>query len=302
MVAPRLFDSTPRGKFALAISPLTHTGTFPFPRTVSRCLAAGIIALGLLPVARGQAPSESEALKLQMDKLSARLSEMEKQMDQLSGVVLPEVKTTLEAIGRAKVQSDSATILVINRLNTLQNKVRILEGKAAYSDSANFEILSQLVLIENKIVTLTRSFNELYALKGEVAAASSGQKISSADYKRKYVEALGQFQSGEYGKALKGFEELTGLGASGEPLADNSQYWLGECCYSMKNYKRAIAEFQKVFEFADSDKHDDAQLKLGLCFKSAGNAERARQEFEKLLNLFPGSEYYGRAQQYLSQL
>ena len=43
-------------------------------------------------------------------------------------------------------------------------------------------------------------------------------------------------------------------------------------------------EFQKVFEFTDSDKWDDAQLKLGICYKNMGNGRRAKEEFKKLLD------------------
>ena len=52
----------------------------------------------------------------------------------------------------------------------------------------------------------------------------------------------------------------------------------------------------------EEDKWDDAQLKLGICFQKIGNYSRARIEFEKLINNYPGSEYYKRAQQYLRQL
>ena len=78
------------------------------------------------------------------------------------GIVIPDVENALNAMVSSKAQSDSATIMVINRINTLQNKIKILEDKAAYSDSSNLQILQQLMMIENKIVTLTKSFNELY--------------------------------------------------------------------------------------------------------------------------------------------
>ena len=55
-------------------------------------------------------------------------------------------------------------------------------------------------------------------------------------------------------------------------------------------------------QFTEEDKWDDAQLKLGICFQKIGNYSRARLEFEKLINHYPGSEYYKRAQQYLRQL
>ena len=55
-----------------------------------------------------------------------------------------------------------------------------------------------------------------------------------------------------------------------------------------KTFKRAIAEFSRVFTFAGTDKNDDAQLKIGLSYKSMGNVEKAREEFQRLIDYFPG--------------
>ena len=85
-------------------------------------------------------------------------------------------------------------------------------------------------------------------------------------------------------------------------LADNSQYWLAECYYTIKNYKRAVIEFEKVFSFSGTDKDDDAQLKLGHCHRSMGNIKKAKEEYQRLLDYFPGSEFYDKARNSLKQL
>jgi tol-pal system protein YbgF len=234
------------------------------------------------------------------DDLTKRVDALEAQVNQLNSIIIPDVENALSTVVRAKSQSDSATIMLINRINSIQNKMKILEDKAAYSDSTNLEILEQLVMIENKIVSLARSFNELYSMK-KTPEIFETPKLSSDEFKRRYVDALSNYQNGRYEEAIQGFSTLV-FGESGHPLADNSQYWLGECYYSMKNYKRAILEFEKVMQFSNSDKQDDLKLKLGLCFVKIGNNQRARAEFKDLLELFPNSEYSLRAQQYLRQL
>lgn len=234
------------------------------------------------------------------DDLAERVDALEAQMNQLNSIIIPDVENALSTVVRAKSQSDSATIMLINRINTIQNKMKILEDKAAYSDSTNLEILEQLVMIENKIVSLARSFNELYSMK-RTPEAFEAPKLSSDEFKRRYVDALSNYQNGRYEEAIQVFSTLA-FSESDHPLADNSQYWLGECYYSLKNYKRAILEFEKVMQFSKSDKQDDSKLKLGICFMKIGNNQRARAEFKDLLELFPNSEYSQRAQQYLRQL
>ena len=246
------------------------------------------------------AQSESKQVKRLSDKVSqqnTRINELETKLN----ILLPELQRTLKATVEAKEQTDSVSILIINRINTIHNKIRLLEDKAAYSDSTNFEVLAQLVMIENKIVTLANSFTELYNVRNDQTPASPSSKISPTEYKRLYIESLSHFQNGMYSQSIKGFSKLV-ISDPQNNLADNSQYWLAECYYSQKNYKRAIIEFEKVFTFAGTDKDDDAQLKLGLAFQSMGNLVKAREEFQRLVDYFPGSEFYDRSKEALKQL
>ena len=246
------------------------------------------------------AQSEKQQIKRlneKVNQLYIHIGELETKLN----ILLPELQTTLKATVAAKEQTDSVSILIINRINTIQNKIRLLEDKAAYSDSTNFEVLAQLVMIENKIITLANSFTELYNVRNDQTPASPSSKISPTEYKRLYIESLSNFQNGIYGQSIKGFSKLV-ISDPQNNLADNSQYWLAECYYSQKNYKRAIIEFEKVFTFAGTDKDDDAQLKLGLAYQSMGNLEKAREEFQRLVDYFPGSEFYDRSKETLKQL
>lgn len=243
-------------------------------------------------------------LERQLRRVNAKINREKVRTDSLEmqiRVLMPDLRNTLRATVDAKQQSDSVAILLINRINTLQNKIRMLEDKAAYIDSTNFEILAQLVMIENKIVTMTNSFTEMYSLKTEKPSESRQSKISPVEYKKQYIESLTQYQNGKYDAAIKGFSALV-MSDPGHDLADNSQYWLSECFYSQKNYKRSIVEFEKVFTFPGTDKDDDAQLKLGLAYQSMGNREKAKSEFQRFIDYFPGSEYYEKAKEALRQL
>ena len=75
-----------------------------------------------------------------------------------------------------------------------------------------------------------------------------------------------------------------------------------EVLIAKKDFKRAIGEFVKVFNYAGTDKDDDAQLKLGLSYQSMGSIEKAKNEFQRLIDYFPGSEYYPKAKDALRKL
>lgn len=245
----------------------------------------------------GQTEKQLKSVNDKLNLLNERVNELETKLN----VLLPELQNTLKVTASAKEQTDSVSILIINRINTIQNKLRLLEDKAAYSDSTNFEVLAQLVMIENKIVTLANSFTELYSVKNNQTPLSPNANINPVEYKRLYIESLSNFQNGLYDQAIKGFSSLIISDPQNE-LADNSQYWLAECFYSQRNFKKAIIEFEKVFTFSGTDKDDDSQLKLSLSYQNMGNLAKAREEFQRLVDYFPGSEYFDRANESLKQL
>ena len=198
------------------------------------------------------------------------------------------------------VEEDDTQVDVINTMIRMRNKVRILEDRAFYTDSLYFEIVNDLVQIENKIVSLTTSYKEMIQLKtsGSIKELPS---ISDEEYTARYIESLSFYQNGEWNKSLDGFTYLIAVNSSRD-LADNCQYWVGEVYYGLKDYKRSISEFEKVFSFPGTNKADDAQYKLGLCFLNINNKTRALEEFTKVIDYYSNSEYYKKANQYIKQL
>ena len=239
----------------------------------------------------------------ELRRLNAKIDRIRVQVDSLeldNQILLPELMSAFKQAVKSKTQQDSITLVVLKRINTLSNKITNLENQSRYMDSTALEIFNKLVFVENKIVTLTNSYNEMAKLKSG-SPISSDPKFNAAQYKQTYMTSLGHFQNQEFDDAIVGFKELVASDATND-LADNSQYWLAECYYSQMEFKRAIAEFEKVFTYPGTDKDDDAQLKIGLAHQSMGNVNKAREEFQRLVDYFPGSEYYPKAKDALKQL
>ena len=247
--------------------------------------------------------SQGKDVNRELKRLNAKIDRVRVLVDSLeldNQILLPELMSAFRQAVKSKAQQDSITLVVLKRLNTLSNKIVNLENQSKYMDSTALEIFNKLVLVENKIVTLTNSYNEMAKLKSGDPISSEPQ-FNAEQYKQTYMKSLGHFQNQNYKSAISGFEELVRSGATND-LADNSQYWLAECYYSRKDFKRSIAEFEKVFTYAGTDKDDDAQLKIGLSYQSIGNVDKAREEFQRFIDYFPGSEYYPKAKEALKQL
>lgn len=136
------------------------------------------------------------------------------------------------------------------------------------------------------------------------SSSSEGAPSSSSrggSFKSKFNSAIADFNSGKYNEATQGFEGLL-FTEPANTLASDCQYWLGECFMAMKDYSRAVVEYEKVFTFDEGKKGEEAQFKIGVSFLEAGNPKLAKYEFNNLLNFYADSELGRRARSYLQRL
>lgn len=131
--------------------------------------------------------------------------------------------------------------------------------------------------------------------------AKSAEYITRQEFENRYSQAQKFFEQSHYSEAIKLFSTL--LNENIHPkLADNSQYWIGECYFGLGDYRQSITEFEKVFNFNDNDKYDDAYLKLGLCNMKIGKRQQAKLHFSQILDHYPESEYARKAKYFVNKI
>jgi tol-pal system protein YbgF len=105
-----------------------------------------------------------------------------------------------------------------------------------------------------------------------------------------YKEAFDLMQQDKFAEAEAKFADFVSRFPQSD-LADNAQYWIGECLYSEKNYKDAEAAFEAVSNhFPFGNKVPDALYKQAVCERLAGDEPAAKTTFQKLIDNFPDSE------------
>jgi tol-pal system protein YbgF len=83
----------------------------------------------------------------------------------------------------------------------------------------------------------------------------------------------------------------------------NARYWLGESFYSMRNYDRAIREFDLlVRQHPGNSKVASAMLKQGYAYLEMGNKTQARRVLNDLQKQYPKSQEAKWAKERLSQV
>jgi tol-pal system protein YbgF len=215
----------------------------------------------------------------------------------------------LMGCSRGKIRALEDQVAQTDAQNTaLQTEVATLEADLDQAQTANQNVQKQLDAKDQIIAQQEEDLSdlrfenlELKAASEERGALSYRKAELSGDYEADYDRALGLFNERWYIEAAYLFRELIESDRS-HPLADNSQYWLGECYYALKQFENAIAEFEKVFAFPQSNKSDAALLKIGLCWLQLDKNPEAREQLIRLLSSYPDSEYVSRARDILDQI
>jgi len=105
-----------------------------------------------------------------------------------------------------------------------------------------------------------------------------------------YRAAYEALRAGKNDEAAQGFKDFLRAHPASD-LADNSQYWLGECYYDRKDYTQAVREFRRVIErYPSGNKVPDALLKVGFSYLALGSAEAGRQTLTQLQRSYPRHE------------
>ena len=129
----------------------------------------------------------------------------------------------------------------------------------------------------------------------KAAAADGGDQVA-------YDAAFELLKQSRYDQARDGFAAYL-KNFPHSALRDNAQFWLGETFYVSKQFKPALAEFQKVIkDYPDSNKLADAWLRVGYCNAELGQTDAARKAFATVTEQYPESEAAKRALARLKQM
>ena len=156
--------------------------------------------------------------------------------------------------------------------------------------SLNFELDDT----QNKMSLLSQRLDDvesnLSQRMGKLSEQLSGTALKVAPPPSEmYRLAYGDFSKGKYELAVVGFKSYLEKFPQGE-LADQAQFYIGECCYSQNKWAEALAEFELVEKsYPSSSLIPSARLKRALCLELAGKADESKKVMLSLIKDFPDS-------------
>ncbi len=197
------------------------------------------------------------------------------------------IEEKVEALNTANSQLSSA-------VDTLQSLVRadLDEARSTRADNAVrlHQIQDLLQVVSTRVDESGQQYRELKDVMQYSKPTSDSSGAAAVTPRALYDAAYQDLTRGNLGLAIMGFQEVIAKFPSSE-LADNAQYWIGECYYAQKDYKRAREEFQKTVDaYPQGDKVPAALYKSALCQIETGDRKAARSTLEKLVEKYPHSE------------
>jgi tol-pal system protein YbgF len=252
----------------------------------------------------------------QEEQLHSREQEADRQIAQVAEAMQRFDQLTRRADADFLVQLDE----MIRQLSELRGQVEValhgLEQSRRRADTTEEQLTARLDSLDERI-------DELGSARTQSPAVATGRAVDAAAAEpaspeagtgearppqfpeRKdelYRFAYSKLQSGQPELARQAFELFLAKWPD-DSYSDNAKYWIGECYYVQKDYKRAIIAFDEVVNrWPDGDKADDALLKLGFSFFSLRDFDPATAFLEEFLERFPQSHLVPKAQDKLAEI
>ena len=226
------------------------------------------------------------------------------------GVILSLVLLSTVGLGGCLYLQPRTLAEIEADIDTLKENGARVEKLTAETDRKVAAIYSHLYVIQAKVYS---NENEIDVLKAQSAsdttpkvsapaAAEKTEKTPSQPTASKgaptflelrpeeaYKNAYFAYRNGLYKKAISLFTQFVEEYPQ-HNLADNSQYWIGESYYDMKDYKSALDAFKKVIDqYRNGNKMPDALLKTGYSYLALKDYQNARTFLIQVVKDYPFS-------------
>lgn len=211
-----------------------------------------------------------------VDKLNTRLTALEKTIHAMQNdSVARNEKVASSLSGMDQIRQDYQS--VVGSIDGNSHQIKMLQDEL---NRLKRDIADRMSAIEERL--------QIYDMQISKAVAKiAPQSLTESD---NYQKGLDQVHGSEFLSAVASFRSFLKSYPKSE-LSDNAQYWIGECYYAMKDYAKAIKEFQLVVDrYPKSEKVPGAILKQGFSFVELGMPEEGKAFLNKVIKDYPGSE------------
>ncbi len=209
------------------------------------------------------------------DELTNRILELENRVKAIQQTYL----TNNEDVAKAIARSDNVQQEFVSVKGELDTNKHLIEAHSKELERMIIDLEHRLTGIEERLDIFSKQIVQVM----EKVAPNVAKEGSL------YQGALDEVNEGEYLKAAAKFVSFISSFPKSSFIS-NAQYWVGECFFSVKDYKRAIKEFDVVVQkYPRSDKAATALMRQGDSFYELDMLDQAKPFYEKVLKDYSAS-------------
>ena len=224
----------------------------------------------------------------------------QKERDAMLKQSLDDLRAEVTILGRQVQAMQDGQTRNSGQLNTLVTQIidtvsAIKQAQSRVSESSSSAITQvsglgeQLSATNQRIDRLSEQVAEVKRLVENLPKLPTFTQITPGNPDQLFAAAYGDYSKGNYDLAMSEFRQYVEVYPTSE-MADNAQYWIGECLAAKKQYPEALAELDKVgMLFPKGDKVPTARYKKALILKETGQPDLALVECQALSKLYPKS-------------
>lgn len=200
---------------------------------------------------------------------------------------LEKTVTSMQTDSIARNTSVASALSTIEQLKqdnlTIQGN---LEADAHIIKQQQDEIARLRRDMEDRIASLE---DKLEIYDQQISKAVAKVLPAAANEAESYQKALALVHQSDFMSAIASFRAYLKVNPKSE-LSDNAQYWIAECYYALKDYQKAIKEFQVIVDkYPRSDKTAGAILKQGYSFAELDMPEEAKTFLSLVIKSYPNT-------------
>lgn len=202
---------------------------------------------------------------------------------------------TLQRTGVTSADMDSLLSYIAALEQLVRNQTNILFSMRADLNSRISNLDDHLQVLDAKISESDRQFSTLSSkvegVKAQLTTAGPDTAVNrQVDPEELYNTALTDYQRGKYDLAIRQFMQYLQYFPDTE-LADNAQYWIGDCYYTQQQYTQALDAYNKVLKnYPGGNKAPAALFKIGLTRLAQKDTGGGKIYLERVVKEFPKSE------------
>jgi tol-pal system protein YbgF len=244
-----------------------------------RLAAYGISTLIVLPGCATR--RQAQELKIEVQRISYDLQEIREDNARLDSLFRSNVEQS------RKLNADFATYV-----SRLDERMQMVEAR-----------LEDAVTLINRATGAIESRSGFPSGRAEsdTSGADSSRVSGRVDCQKIYNAAYFDVVKQNFDLAINSFNNYLAE-CPKTALADNAQYWVGECYYLQKKYELAEQAFKKLIDnYPSSERLASAKLKMAKSMYNQRFKTKAKEIFQEIIKNHPGTEEAQEAAQMLER-